>query len=50
MARMNIIVNDDIESEFRKAVANHLGLKKGNLQLAIQEAMLLWIEKNNKKQ
>lgn len=42
---MNIMVNDDIEEKFRVEVAQRYGLKKGNIQKALQEAMLLWIEK-----
>jgi hypothetical protein len=44
MGKMNIILGDDIEERFRKAVADNKGMKKGNISLALEEAVELWIE------
>ncbi|MGB8035408.1 MAG: hypothetical protein WCF03_16470 [Nitrososphaeraceae archaeon] len=41
---MNIVLNDNTEERFRKAVANNKGLKKGNISIALEEAIELWIE------
>jgi len=44
MGRMDIILPDDLEEEFRAEVAKELGMRRGNLTLAIQEAIRLWID------
>jgi len=44
MGRMDIILPDDLEEEFRAEVAKELGMRRGNLTLAVQEAIRLWIE------
>ena len=44
MGRIDIILPDDLEEEFRMEVAKELGMRRGNLTLAIQEAIKLWIE------
>lgn len=44
MGRIDIILPDDLEEEFRAAVAKELGMRRGNLTLALQEAVRLWIE------
>jgi len=49
MARMDIILPDDLEQRFRKEVFKRLGMKRGNITLAIQEAIEQWIEKGEKK-
>jgi hypothetical protein len=49
MARIDIIMPDDLEKRFRKEVFKRLGMKRGNITLAIQEAIDQWIEKGEKK-
>jgi hypothetical protein len=44
MGKVNLAIDDKIEQKFREAVAKKKGLKKGNLGVAVQEAMLLWIK------
>jgi hypothetical protein len=43
-ARLYLTVDRDLERKFREEVARRLGLKKGNLQIAIEEAIKLWIK------
>ena len=43
MGKMNIVISDETERRFRLAVAHQLGLKKGNISRAIEEAIDLWI-------
>lgn len=43
MARLNFVLSDDLEQKFRKTVAQRLGMKKGNMQKAIEEAINMWI-------
>jgi hypothetical protein len=33
------------EEQFRKAIANHMGVRKGNISEALEEAIYLWIDK-----
>ena len=44
MGRIDIILPDDLEERFRAEVARQLGMRRGNLTLAIQHAIELWIE------
>lgn len=46
---MNIILHDNTEERFRKAVADYKGFKKGNLSEALEEAIDLWIMEQAKK-
>lgn len=45
MARINLVIDDEIDKQFRDEVAKRLGMKKGNIKIAIEEAMKLWIER-----
>ena len=49
VGKMNIVVEDDIEERFRRTVANSKGFKKGNISIALQEAMELWIKEQRRK-
>ena len=44
MGKMNIVIGDDLEKRFRKAVFKKLGMKKGNISVAIEQAMELFIK------
>lgn len=46
---MNIVISDEVEEKFRKAVFLKYGLKKGNITKAAEEAINEWIEKEKKK-
>jgi hypothetical protein len=50
MGKMNIIISDDTEERFRKAVSNSKGMKKRNISIAIEEAVDLWIEEQKRKE
>ncbi|HKZ41131.1 MAG TPA: hypothetical protein VJ044_09225 [Candidatus Hodarchaeales archaeon] len=43
MAKMNIVLDDKLEEQFRKTVFQRKGMKKGNISKAIQEAIVNWI-------
>ncbi len=45
MARLNFVIDDKLDQEFRMEVARRLGMKKGNMQIAIEEAIKDWIAK-----
>ena len=47
MGKMNIVISDETEMRFRKVVARELGIKKGNISRALEEAIVLWIKKED---
>lgn len=49
VGKMNIVIQDEIEERFRKTVANTKGFRKGNLSIALEEAIDLWIREQNKR-
>jgi len=49
MGRIDIVLPDDLEKKFRQEVALRLGLKKGNISIAIEEAIKDWINKKSGK-
>jgi len=49
MGRIDIILSDDLEKKFREEVAMRLGMKKGNMSIAIEEAIKDWIKKKSSK-
>jgi hypothetical protein len=49
MGRMDIILPDELEHRFREEVFKRYGMKKGNITIAIREAIELWIQKGEKK-
>ena len=47
--RINLTIDPKLDREFRDVVSERLGFKKGNLQVAIEEALHDWIEKKPSK-
>lgn len=45
MKRLNIVLPDDLEQDFKEEVFKRMGMKKGNVSKAIEEAIMLWISK-----
>jgi hypothetical protein len=43
MGKMNVVISDEIEEQFRLTIANYKGFKKGNISEALEEAIVLWI-------
>jgi hypothetical protein len=43
MGKMNIVLPDDVEERFRRAVFERMGMKKGNISEALEEAVDLWM-------
>ena len=48
--RLNITLDEELEKRFRQTVADSLGFKKGNLQVAIEEAIDGWINQKRASQ
>lgn len=41
---LNLLVNRNVETEFRKTIGEARGIYRGNLRDAIEEALFLWIQ------
>lgn len=44
MARIDIVLDDALEKRFRLEVAKRYGMKKGNMSMAVEEALKGWIK------
>jgi len=44
MGRIVVELDERMEKAFRDEVAKRLGMKKGNLKIAIEQAIRSWIE------
>ena len=49
MGRIDIILPDDLEQEFRTEVFKQLGMKRGNITLAMIDAIKMWMKEKQKK-
>jgi len=49
MAEMYLVISDDTEKKFRKFVSQTLGMKKGNLSIAAEDALKAWNEKQERR-
>jgi hypothetical protein len=42
--RLNLNISKELDGQFRKVVYERFGLRKGDIQRAVVEAIKLWIE------
>ncbi len=49
MGKINITLPDDFDQKFRAEVSQRLGFKKGNIQIAVKEALDDWITKGKRQ-
>ena len=49
MGRITLTLDDELDKRLRQTVSETLGFKKGNLQVAIEEAIEAWIKEHRKK-
>jgi len=47
MKRIDAYIPDELEQQFREAIARRLGFRKGNLSEALVQAICLWIERGD---
>jgi hypothetical protein len=47
VGRLDLVLSDKLEEKFRSEVATRLGMKKGNLSVAAEEAIHAWIRKKS---
>lgn len=43
MGKLNVKIENKVDTRFREEVFKRKGMKKGNITEALEEAMLLWI-------
>lgn len=43
MARIDAVINDNLERKFRMKITERLGGRKGDLSKALEEAIQLWV-------
>ncbi len=48
MGRIDIILPDELEKKFREEVFKNYGMKKGNITLAVEDAVQDWVKKKKK--
>ncbi len=48
MTKMTLVLNDELEMRFREAIYKSKGVKRGNIQAAIEEAIEMWIKEKTK--
>jgi hypothetical protein len=48
-ARLYLTIPEDLDRRFRDEIAKRLGMRKGNLQIAVEEAIELWLKSKNKE-
>jgi hypothetical protein len=46
MGQISLMIDDELDTKFRAAIAKTLGYKKGNIKIAIKQAIELWIDQN----
>ena len=49
MARVNLVISDELEEIFRETVFRKYGMRKGNITRAVEEAIRLWIETEKRR-
>ena len=47
--RLNLVVDEELEQNFRRAVFEKYGMKKGNIQKAVEEALEEWMKHQKKE-
>jgi len=45
MGKLTVLIDDELEKEFRHLVLDKYGAKKGAVSRAVEEALKLWIER-----
>jgi len=46
LGKITLTLDDDVEKRFREEVFRRFGMKKGNIQQAIEDAIHVWIKTN----
>jgi len=46
--KLTVLLNDDLDEKFRKAVFENKGMRRGNITESVEEALEEWIIERNK--
>jgi hypothetical protein len=46
MRHLHVLIPEELNEEFRRAVGRRYGSKKGTLGVAVAKALQMWLEKN----
>jgi hypothetical protein len=46
MGRIVVEMSNELEKQFRDEVAKRLGMKKGNIKIAVEDAIKAWLAKS----
>jgi len=49
MAKLTVLIKDDLDERFREVVFRSKGMHRGNITEAIEEAIELWIKEETSK-
>ncbi len=49
MGTFNVNLPDEVENKFRREIALRMGIKKGNITIALVEAIEMWRRKRDQK-
>lgn len=49
MARIILTIDDNLDKQFRNEVNKRYGMKKGNIKIAIEDAIQQWINNNQRE-
>jgi hypothetical protein len=49
MPAINVKISEELDRKFRETIAKKFGVKKGNLKMAVEEALRKWVSENRKK-
>ncbi|MGP8125041.1 MAG: hypothetical protein ACLQEQ_04125 [Nitrososphaerales archaeon] len=47
--RLNLTISEDLEKRFRAEVFKRYGLRKGDIQRAVEEAIEVWLKQGAKQ-
>jgi hypothetical protein len=47
MTRLDVEIDPKLDSKFRTTVFKRLGMKRGNLQIAVEDALRTWLRKDD---
>ena len=45
--KITVLIDEELDKRFREAIFKVKGMKKGNINKAIKEAIELWIQRNS---
>lgn len=48
MGKIDVSIDDKLEQEFKEEIFKSKGMKKGNIKIAVEEALRIWIDTRKK--